>query len=189
MTLFEIRFFSGFLTTFELPEKNSAASAPKFTLYHRAEFRNGHFVMSGPSEPPSPSPPQMEGMQQEQQHREKQDLVGTGAHTRVPCLCSAQWGSTDFCDSPHIPQRSSERPPAQEQIGVLCGRAGGRMRLLRRESATRGMGCPPVEGGVGLGWVGSRPRLVAYPRSAPPSLRDPTGRPYPGVRSQGLPDC
>ena len=41
----------------------------------------------------------------------------------------------------------------------------------------------------GLGWVGSRPRLVAYPRSAPPSLRDPTGRPYPGVRSQGLPDC
>ena len=43
--------------------------------------------------------------------------------------------------------------------------------------------------GVGLGWVGSRPRLVAYPRSAPPSLRDPTGRPYPGVRSQGLPDC
>ena len=44
-------------------------------------------------------------------------------------------------------------------------------------------------GGVGLGWVGSRPRLVAYPRSAPPSLRDPTGRPYPGVRSQGLPDC
>ena len=45
------------------------------------------------------------------------------------------------------------------------------------------------EGGVGLGWVGSRPRQVAYPRSAPPSLRDPTGRPYPGVRSQGLPDC
>ena len=42
---------------------------------------------------------------------------------------------------------------------------------------------------IGLGWVGSRPRLVAYPRSAPPSLRDPTGRPYPGVRSQGLPDC
>ena len=41
----------------------------------------------------------------------------------------------------------------------------------------------------GLGWVGSRPRLVAYPRSAPPSLPDPTGRPYPGVRSQGLPDC
>ena len=41
----------------------------------------------------------------------------------------------------------------------------------------------------GLGWVGSRPRLVAYPRSAPPSLRDPTRRPYPGVRSQGLPDC
>ena len=55
-------------------------------------------------------------------------------------------------------------------------------------------GRPPNEvgggpGGVGLGWVGSRPRLVAYPRSAPPSLRDPTGRPYPGVRSQGLPDC
>ena len=44
-------------------------------------------------------------------------------------------------------------------------------------------------GGVGLGWVGSRPRLVAYPRSAAPSLPDPTGRPYPGVRSQGLPDC
>ena len=44
-------------------------------------------------------------------------------------------------------------------------------------------------GGVGLGWVGSRPHLVAYPRSAPPSLRDPTGRPYPGVRPQGLPDC
>ena len=48
----------------------------------------------------------------------------------------------------------------------------------------------PTEGrGGGLGWVGSRPRLVAYPRSAPPSLRDPTGRLYPGVRSQGLPDC
>ena len=46
-----------------------------------------------------------------------------------------------------------------------------------------------VRGGVGFGWVGSRPRLVAYPRSAPPSLRDPTGRPYPGVRSQGPPDC
>ena len=46
-----------------------------------------------------------------------------------------------------------------------------------------------ADGGVGLGWVGSRPRLVTYPRSAPPSLRDPTGRPYPGVRSQGLPDC
>ena len=38
-------------------------------------------------------------------------------------------------------------------------------------------------------WVGSRPRRVANPRSAPPSLRDPTGRPCPGVRSQGLPDC
>ena len=55
--------------------------------------------------------------------------------------------------------------------------------------ADRGEGVPVRKEWVGLGWVGSRPRLVAYPRSAPPSLRDPTGRPYPGVRSQGLPDC
>ena len=47
-----------------------------------------------------------------------------------------------------------------------------------------------VEGGTpcaclgGLGWVGSRPHLVANPRSVPPSLWDPTGRPYPGVRSR-----
>ena len=52
-----------------------------------------------------------------------------------------------------------------------------------------GGGRDVLEESGGLGWVGSRPRLVAYPRSAPPSLRDPTGRPYPGVRSQGLPDC
>ena len=41
------------------------------------------------------------------------------------------------------------------------------------------------KGWVGLGWVGSRPRLIANPRSAPPSLRDPIGQPYAGVRSQG----
>ena len=45
-----------------------------------------------------------------------------------------------------------------------------------------------LEGG---GWGGLGQGLTWSPthRSAPPSLQDPTGRPYPGVRSQGLPDC
>ena len=62
-------------------------------------------------------------------------------------------------------------------------------KLLPRTLEVRGGGGTGRGYEGGLGWVGGRPHLVAYPRSALPSLLDPTGRLYPGVRSQGLPDC
>ena len=84
-------------------------------------------------------------------------------------------------------QQHPPPPPVSRSLlgggGVPSGPGGRRAAPV---APKLGGGC---WGGGGLGWVGSRPRLVAYPRSAPPSLRDPTGRPYPGVRSQGLPDC
>ena len=112
-----------------------------------------------------------------------------GPQRTVPtCALKWPWGTGRCRAAPHC-----EALRAPGRWPDPCARSKGTGPSLLPQRPAQPLAQPQSEverggGRVGLGWVGSRPRLVAYPRSAPPSLPDPTGRPYLGVRSQGLPD-
>ena len=128
--------------------------------------------------------------------------MASAPHGWGPAAIHRHWEGRRGSHAAHASRHSSQSgagPRALGPRGSSSGVRGSRTRwttvtavtsCVRRKVCTPSRAAGAGRGGwVGLGWVGSRPRLVAYPRSAPPSLRDPTGRPYQGVRSQGLPDC